>query len=157
MGIEYIFHQGSPVEFFHWENIVELNKKIFGPQSVLQKAVEKDGVLTLVALDGDKVVGYKIGYPEDAVTFYSWMGGVDPDYRGQGIARELMRNQHQICREKGYLEVLTKTQNRWRAMLMLNLSFGFDIIGCQLDRRGEIKIIMSKQLTDKKGREKRGS
>ena len=149
MGIEYIIHQGSPVEFSYWEKIVELNKRIFGPTSVLKKGLEKDGLLTLVALDGEKVVGYKIGYPENNVTFYSWMGGVDPDYRGQGIARELMSRQHEFCREQGYLEVFTKTQNRWRTMLILNLSSGFDIIGCHPDQWGELKIIMIKKLTDK--------
>ncbi len=148
LAIKYIFHQGSPEDFSSWPQLVKLNQEIFGPESRLQKAGEMDNLFIQAALDGERIIGYKIGYPYDSVTFYSWMGGVDPDYRGQGIARELMRQQHQWCAHQGYLEVQTKTQNRWREMLMLNISSGFDIIGCQIDRRGELKIILSKNLTD---------
>jgi len=155
LPIKYISFEGEPNDFSSWEELVKLNQKIFGPESRLQKASEKGKILIMAAYSGEKLVGYKIGYPEDRVTFYSWMGGVDPDYRGQGIARELMCRQHNWCRKNGFLEVVTKTQNRWRGMLMLNLSFGFDIIGCHIDRRGELKILMSKKVADNNCREEK--
>jgi GNAT superfamily N-acetyltransferase len=74
------------------------------------------------------------------------MGGVSPDHRGQGIASELMRRQHEWCRNHGYKVIHTHTKNQWRAMLILNLRHGFDVIGTYADERGEPKIILEKRL-----------
>ncbi len=105
-------------------------------------------LLTIIALDGDQVIGYKIGFPlhEDPSTFYSWLGGVDPAYRQQGIASRLMDEQHQYLREAGYRKVQTKTMNRWRSMLLLNIQYGFDIVDTVRDRRGLLKIVLEKEL-----------
>jgi len=105
-------------------------------------------LLTVVALDGDTVIGYKIGYPlmEDQNTFYSWLGGVDPNYRKQGIASMLMDIQHQHLRQTGYHKVQTKTMNRWRNMLLLNIRYGFDIVHTFTDARGLFKIVLEKDL-----------
>ena len=48
-------------------------------------------------------------------------------------------------REHGYHTVRTQTYNRWRQMLMLNLRFGFDIVGTMQGKRGLI-IVMEKNL-----------
>ncbi|WP_411345281.1 GNAT family N-acetyltransferase [Paenibacillus sp. WLX1005] len=105
-------------------------------------------LLTIVALDEDKVIGYKIGYPlmEDQNTFYSWLGGVDPNYRKQGIASMLMDMQHNHLRQSGYRKVQTKTMNRWRNMLLLNIQYGFDIVDTFTDARGSFKIVLEKDL-----------
>ncbi len=99
-----------------------------------------------IAFDGARAIGYKIGYREDPVTFYSWLGGVLPDFRGQGIAGALMEQQHDWCLRRGYQYVRTKTLNQWRAMLLLNIRMGFDIIGTQTGRNGVVKIILEKKL-----------
>ena len=54
--------------------------------------------LILVAYDKDIPVGFKIGYDrwEDG-SFYSWLGGVLPAYRNQGIARN--RPQQKILKD----------------------------------------------------------
>lgn len=105
-------------------------------------------LLTIVALDGEEVIGYKIGYPlmENQNTFYSWLGGVDPHYRKQGIASILMDMQHQHLRQAGYRKVQTKTMNRWRNMLLLNIQYGFDIVDTFTDARGSFKIVLEKDL-----------
>ncbi|MCL9662636.1 GNAT family N-acetyltransferase [Paenibacillus hunanensis] len=139
------------------QRIARLHESIFAdPQDVglIQKIhnnvtiQDMDQLLTIVALDGDQVVGYKIGYPlmEDEHTFYSWLGGVNPAYRQQGIASRLMDEQHEHLREQGYRKVQTKTMNRWRNMLLLNIQYGFDIVDTFTDARGMFKIVLEKEL-----------
>ncbi len=71
--------------------------------------------------------------------FYSWLGGVDPVYRGLGIASQLMTTQHSWSRKKGYAKVQTKTQNRFRSMLILNLNHGFEVIGTHTSDEGALR------------------
>jgi predicted GNAT superfamily acetyltransferase len=89
-----------------------------------------------------------MGYRIEPQKFYSWIGGVDADYRERGIAAELMRRQHDRCRRSGYKTIQTKTLNRFRSMLVLNIKNGFDITAVYLDERGELKIVLEKRLLD---------
>ncbi|WP_144235690.1 GNAT family N-acetyltransferase [Planomicrobium okeanokoites] len=99
-----------------------------------------------LALDDERVIGYKIGYALNREQFYSWLGGVDERYQHQGIARELMERQHEYISQESYNAVRTHTKNKWRSMLMLNIQYGFDIIGTYTDDTGEAKIILEKKL-----------
>lgn len=108
---------------------------------------EKPDLQIDVAVDGEKMVGYKIGYALNREQFYSWLGGVDANYRNQGIASKLMEQQHLHAKESGYKAVQTKTKNKWRSMLILNIKAGFDIIGTYTDDEGEPKIILEKKLS----------
>ncbi|GAB2792111.1 GNAT family N-acetyltransferase [Rhabdobacter roseus] len=101
-------------------------------------------LLVLLALDKELLVGYKLGHPRKPGHFYSWLGGVHPNYRQRGIASTLMQRQHAWCREQGYHTIRTQTMNRWRAMLILNLRHGFDIVG--LISRAEPVLILEKKL-----------
>lgn len=85
--------------------------------------------LLLVAVDGERVVGYKFGYQDRPGRFYSWIGGVDPEYRRRGIASRLMEKQHRLLERAGFREVRCHTRNRFRAMLLLSIAHGFDVIG----------------------------
>lgn len=99
-----------------------------------------------IALDIEKVVGFKIGYELDENKFYSWLGGVDPNYRKRGIALTLMEQQHEYLKGKGYQIVQTKTMNKWRGMLILNIKNGFDVIETYTDEKGVHKIVLEKVL-----------
>ncbi len=94
----------------------------------------------------DQVVAFKLGYESTSAEFYSWLGGVVPEFRGLGIAADLMILQHDWCREQGYSRILTKTQNRFRDMLLLNIKFGFDVIGFHASDEGGPKILLEKRL-----------
>lgn len=107
---------------------------------------KKHRFLVLVAIHDQVVIGYKVGYEDRTHRFYSWVGGVDPEYRKQGIASELMRRQHVWCTLNGYSLIRTQTKNKWRNMLILNLRHGFDIVGTFTDEKGEPKIILEKRL-----------
>ncbi|MEM1081592.1 MAG: GNAT family N-acetyltransferase, partial [Pseudomonadota bacterium] len=45
-----------------------------------------EGSLVLVAEIEGEAAGFKVGYPLSENTFYSWLGGVLPGYRQQGVA-----------------------------------------------------------------------
>lgn len=90
------------------------------------KTFHRSGTLLLVAWVGDEVVGFKVGSRRER-TFESTHGGVLPAFRGQGIARALMVEQHRVLanllRDGGC--IVTHTLNHFRAMLLLNLEEGF--------------------------------
>ena len=92
-----------------------------------------------------QLVGCKLGYERKPGHYYSWLGGVHPEFRGRGIAAELMRQQHAWCIKEAYQAVRTHTYNRWRAMLLLNLRHGFDIIGTVQGGRG-LTLVLEKEL-----------
>ena len=49
--------------------------------------------LILIASHDNKPMAYKIGYEVSNNEFYSWLGGVAPKYRKQGVATELRKLQ----------------------------------------------------------------
>ncbi|BAB04719.1 GNAT family N-acetyltransferase [Halalkalibacterium halodurans] len=127
--------------------ILHLHEQIFGQKdNLLEKMERKPNILIFVALDRGHVVGYKIGYELDKQTFYSWLGGVDPNIRKQGIGSMLMERQHDYLRDVGYKVVRTKTMNKWRNMLLLNIKSGFDVIETYIDDKGLHKIVLEKKL-----------
>jgi predicted GNAT superfamily acetyltransferase len=127
--------------------MVKLHQSIFGTaDDLITKMANKPEVLIDMAMEDSRVIGYKIGYKLDPHTFYSWLGGVDSYYRKQGIAAELMQRQHRTLKELGYTVVQTKTMNKWRSMLILNIKNGFDVIDTCIDAKGLHKIILEKKL-----------
>lgn len=98
----------------------------------------------ILASIGEELVGFKLGYEVNSREFYSWLGGVLPPYRGFGIARELLRRQHDWCRSQKYLKVTTKTRNHFRQMLLLNVKEGFCITG--ILSGDEAEVVLEKSL-----------
>lgn len=147
MDFEY-FHFKSIPDTEILDGIIQLHNNIFGDSDDLAGRMKEKHKLQIdVALVGKKVVGYKIGYALNREQFYSWLGGVDTEYRNQGIASKLMEQQHKHLNEIGYKAVQTQTKNKWRSMLVLNIKSGFDIIGTYTDNEGEPKIILEKKLS----------
>ena len=126
----------------------ELNAAEFGAvdQYFSERVKNREDLLLTVATAGDRVIGYKMGYRDESDRFYSWLGTVHADYRRQGVASKLMEWQHAWCKEHGYQTIRTKTKNKWRSMLLLNIKSGFDVIGTYTDDKGEPKIILEKKL-----------
>jgi GNAT superfamily N-acetyltransferase len=100
----------------------------------------------LIAYAENQPVGFKLGYEENSHDFYSWLGGVLPDFRGLEIAADLMKHQHEWCKKQGYARIKTRTQNRFREMLILNLKHGFEVIGFHDSDEGGPKIVLEKNL-----------
>ncbi|MBC8155804.1 MAG: GNAT family N-acetyltransferase [Bacteroidetes bacterium] len=148
--IDYQHFTGFPPEPL-LGSLLDLHLSVFAGQTrdevgtEMAYHVESGPFLMNLALIGDRVIGYKAGYERKPDHFYSWLGCVDPAFRGRGVADMLMRRQHDWCSQQNYHTVRTQTYNRWRGMLILNLKHGFDIIGTQQGAHGLI-IVLEKQL-----------
>lgn len=102
--------------------------------------------LFLARIEGE-LAGYKLGYEVDAQTYYSWEGCISRSYRKMGLATRLMDAQHEWCRNQGYKKVQTKSQNRFRPMMILNLKCGFEVVGLEAAKNPtESKILFEKRL-----------
>jgi len=133
------------------EEIFLLEKEVFDtPHSLEELESElfsKHNALILIAYLDSKPVGFKVGFERSNRIFYSWIGGVALHARNKSIAKELMNIQHQKVKELGYQVICTQTSNKFKPMLILNLSSGFDIVGT-LKSTGDqdLTLILEKSL-----------
>ncbi|MCD6176608.1 MAG: GNAT family N-acetyltransferase [Candidatus Cloacimonetes bacterium] len=102
--------------------------------------------LILIAYWKGKPAGFKVGYQvEDH--FYSWLGGVVPEFRKKRIAKGLAQFQQKWAMEKGFKTIKMKTRNMYRIMLQFALSDGFYIAGLEKrDNPKENRIFLDKEL-----------
>lgn len=109
----------------------------------------KDRVyLALLAEKDGELLGFKVGYQDDTLdTFYSWMGGVRPEFRRFGIADALAEYQETWAKEKGFKHIYFKTRNRFPAMISFGLKREFKII--EIIPKGGVedyRVVMRKEL-----------
>jgi predicted GNAT superfamily acetyltransferase len=102
-------------EFAHKETVESLSARLEG----------KARSLIQVAQEGDKLLGFKIGYQLDEQTFYSWFGGVSSLARNKGVAQKLLEIQEQWVAEQGYKQLKVKSRNQFPAMLRLLVRNGY--------------------------------
>lgn len=112
----------------------------------LDRLAHVDEPMLCRALVGDELVGFKLGYRRGARLFYSWLGGVDPDFRRRGIADALSALQHDTLAARGYRHVETRTRAANAAMLIVNLRAGFRITGYETDANGIPVVTQRKEL-----------
>jgi len=94
----------------------------------------------------DAWAGFKIGYAESHLRYYSWLGGVHPDYRKRGVARNLMNAQHDWLAASRFQTAETKVSQNNDAMIALNLSCGMKEVG-QFLKDGEPYLILKKEFS----------
>ncbi|MFS0785202.1 GNAT family N-acetyltransferase [Shouchella sp. 1P09AA] len=144
--MKYIVIEGMPEES-KMSEIEQLHLQIFTENRSLYERMQMKPFLVMhLAYDAQTLVGYKIGYERSTSIFYSWLGGVHADYRGRGIALQLMNRQHLKAKKAGYSFIETKTMNRWRNMLIVNIQFGFDVVDVEKKEGEEPKILLRKHL-----------
>jgi len=104
--------------------------------------------LILIATLNDELVGFKTGYALDKKIFYSWMGGILPEYREQGIAKKLALYQENWAQAKGFSTIRFKTRNYLKSMLIFSLKNGFNITETEKKHYApdEYRIILEKEL-----------
>lgn len=105
-----------------------------------------DPVLHLAQDDAGAVLGFKLGYRRGPSLLYSWLGGVVPEARGQGIAARLMQAQHDWAAAQGYHWVETRTRASNNRMIIVNLTAGFHIAGVESDEAGHLVVIQRRRL-----------
>ncbi len=106
--------------------------------------------LILTAYDGSKPVGFKIGYERNNDgSFYTWMGGVLPDYRQFGIALLLADYQENWAKKQGYKRIRLKTRSKHKTMLTFSLKRNFVIIDrIPNPQPNESRIVLEKSLLE---------
>jgi GNAT superfamily N-acetyltransferase len=85
--------------------------------------------LILTAQVEQNAVAFKVGYDRfrDG-SFYSWMGGVDPNYRRKGLATALADYQEEWAIRQGFRCVRIKTYHQHNHMLQFAQERGFRIV-----------------------------
>lgn len=147
-SIAYQLHE-APFDTALLEGISPVYAACFGsppPHDFPSRVEDRTGSLLQLALVGRTVIGYKLGYRRNPEVFYSWLGGILPEFRRRGVARELLRRQHAWCRAHGYRRVRTDTTNAFRDMLLLNIRAGFDVIGTFHDAERGLTIMLERAL-----------
>ena len=134
------------------DDIVELDGKIFSKSFPKEKFINelssKFNTTILMIYDKDKPVAFKIGFERSNRLYYSWIGGVIPEYRGKGLAKKLMIHQHNLAKNLGYKVICTQSDNSFKDMLILNLKSGFEIKGAiQSTGDDHLTIVFEKDLT----------
>ena len=99
----------------------------------------------VLARDGGRLVGFKLGYAMTESKYYSWLGGVHLTVRGSGVARQLMRHQHRWLKEMGCSHVETATDQHNVAMARVNLQEGFTVCGSRSEP-GRMQVLYLKVL-----------
>ena len=80
------------------------------------------------------MVGFKVGYAHTSSRYYSWLGGVHPDYRRMGIAHTLAKLQHQWLLGTEFRLVETEASQSNHNMCRLNEKCGFTPAGMRFDK-----------------------
>lgn len=107
--------------------IKRLNRQCFDEERVINR-FDREDLLLMLAYVGGEAIGFKIGYRENATTFYSAKGGVLESHRRSGVARLLLHAMMDRCRRHGYEIFAYDTfPNRHPGMAILGLSEGFRV------------------------------
>ncbi len=104
--------------------------------------------LALIANMNDMPVGFKVGYDRyKNGSFYSWMGGVIPKYRRNGVAHQLANYQESWAKDNSYSYIQIKTRKKHKFMINFLLKRGF-LIKDKIPMKSllETRIIMENLL-----------
>ncbi len=93
-----------------------------------------------------RLVGFKAGYATASDRYYSWLGGVDPDFRRQGIAKKLMNQQHEWLYTSRFQLLETHVEQNNKVMVQLNLGSGLAITGFFL-KDSKPNFVMQKNVS----------
>lgn len=130
--------------------LARLAEQVFGkydPSYLLDRYPQRTGWCLFELVDKEDVsAAFKLGHYEDDETFYSWLGGVAPQWRGAGLGRILMQAQHDWARCQGYRQVTTRTQIGNDRMAALNVAAGFEERGTITKDDGRTLNCFSKTL-----------
>lgn len=131
------------------QTILEVYKAIFADYKLdffRSRIYEKKDLLIALCYKQNTLVGFKIGYRYNETTFYSWVGGVLPEHRKKGIAKTLAKLQEEKVIASGYSKLRTKSMNRFKPMMILNLKNGFDIVQVYTNDSRQTKVVFEKLL-----------
>ncbi len=143
---EIVIREGSIAEVLSLRLAIPEFEQPFGDEVYAERLKGKN-YLILVAESSGKLVGFKVGYALDDQTFFSWMSGVLPAFRRNGIANILADVQDNWARKSGFSKLLFKTRNKYVSMIQFGLKRGFLIVDLvKAPKLEESRVIMEKPL-----------
>jgi GNAT superfamily N-acetyltransferase len=105
--------------------LLPLNRLLFSEERLINSFARED-LRIWVARHEEAIIGFKIGYRESRNVFYSAKGGVHPEYRRRGIARDLLHVMADAAAEAGYRRLAFDTfPNRHPGMAVMAFEEGF--------------------------------
>lgn len=122
-------------------------KNIYAKSEFDRRLSQTDSII-LVAEENGIPVAFKCGYRgSDSKDYYSWMGGVIPNFRHKGYAGILLEEMENRTRSLGYQKLSFKTLNEHKAMLIFALKHGFEIVDVATSKKdARPRIWLSKNL-----------
>lgn len=117
-------------------------------EKLLAGRLSKAESVIVIAEFAGKPIGCKIAYNRyfDG-SLYSWLGGVLPPFRNQGIAYKMLVAMEQAARKKFFISIRCKSRNCHINMLRFALANGFQVIGFEpKENVGESRIELIKML-----------
>ncbi|WP_189637802.1 GNAT family N-acetyltransferase [Thalassotalea sp. HSM 43] len=112
-------------------NIPELAAEPKIDAEYLRNRIGNESFLALAAYVDEQPVAVKVGYQLNQNVFYSWLGGVDPEYRKLGLAQSLLSYQETWVEQQGYKQLRVKSMNIYPMMMQFLLKNGYKISGYQ--------------------------
>lgn len=144
----YEYKEYSQISDEVFEIVSQTNSQIFSTPYSVERMREKTQdcthFLAQFFFDGRQPIAFKVGY-DCGDFFYSWVGGVAPFYRGQGLAKKLMNRQHQWAKEQGFHKVRTHTDARFPEMIELNQKYDFKLVNTRIKENIE-QLVLEKNL-----------
>jgi GNAT superfamily N-acetyltransferase len=104
--------------------------------------------LTLLARVDERPVGFWTGFELKPGMFYHWLGAVLPDFRRDGVARQLHDAQMSWARDHGYEYVRCECLNHQREFLHFAIASGFDIAGIRWDSTHADNLVVFEKHID---------
>jgi GNAT superfamily N-acetyltransferase len=102
-------------------------------------APDFDGRLFLVALEGEKYIGFTGLYPfGDTKALDQWLTGVKREYRRRNLALALKVRSVQLAKDEGYVSIRTDNDSSNTGMLTINDKLGF--------KRGAASLSLLKEV-----------
>ena len=121
-----------PISDHQFDELFRLCEIVFGPGDRLDGRWRIDNMPDLSCCEArrdEMLVGFKLGYAATSRRYYSWLGGVHPNYRRQGIASQLITLQHEWIAHWQFKVVETQVRQDNLAMAALNRAHGFVEVG----------------------------
>lgn len=130
---------------------VQAVREIFGDEakpdwlnSLKWRLENMPDVTVFGVMSDSRLIGFKAGYASAQNRYYSWLGGVVPDFRHQGLASELMIAQHEWLEASSFTSIETHVATNNKAMMDLNLKYGYLSIGSFLKDEQHTTIMIKK-------------
>ncbi|MFT5143843.1 MAG: GNAT superfamily N-acetyltransferase [Rhodothermales bacterium] len=114
-----------------------LNREIFGEDRIIN-SFDREDLLMLLAESNGQPVGFKLGYRQNRLTYYSAKGGVVEAWRNRGVAAGMLDWMLDYARGQGYKRFAYDTfPNMHPGMAALGLKRGFRLTEAEFNRTYE--------------------